>query len=123
MRYSFLIISLLLAIGFSACRTTPKNEITAAMIAGKWTIISATRDTTPTSMLNNAYIDFKSNEVFTSLPLTEEGDSVVHSSFSMMNDSMNCPSFKTNFKFKKRHDTLNAIFNTQGHRFSVDMLK
>ena len=106
----------------SSCNTTPKDEITAATIAGKWTIIAATRDSNSTAMLNNAYIDFKAGEVFTSLPLIET-DSIAHSTCTMLGDSMNCPDFKTFFKFKKRHDTLDATFFTQGFTFKVNMLK
>ncbi len=116
---------LLLIIVLTACNTTPKEEqITAESIAGRWTIISAMRGENSTKMLDNSYIDFKSGEVFTSLPLIAESlDSVVHSSYSMAGDSMNCPEFKTYFKFKKRKDTLDVAFNTQGFNFVASMLK
>ncbi len=122
MRHTYLIVFSILIIWLSACKSNPKTEeLTAATIAGKWTIISAMRDTNSTEMLNNAYIDFKSDQVFTSLPLTE--DSIAHSSFTFVSDSMNCPDFNTSFKFKKNHDTLNVTFYTAGHQFSANMLK
>ncbi len=120
----FYSLILLAFIGFTGCKTAPKNEITAESIAGKWTIVSAMRGENPTKMLDNSFIDFKSGEVFTSLPLIAESlDSVVHSPYTMTGDSVNCPDFKTYFKLKKRHDTLDVSFSQAGFSFVANMLK
>ena len=72
-------------------------------------------------MLNGAYIDIKSKQLITSLPLLDSTDAT--SPFTMFGDSMSCPHLNTYFKFKKRHDTLDATFPHLGFIFTVNMLK
>lgn len=122
MRFTYYCTLFVVAFLISSCQTEPKDAISAATIAGKWTIIAAKRDSFPTAMLNGAYIDIKTDQLVTSLPLLDTTDAS-SSPFTMFGDSMSCPNLQTYFKFKKRHDTLDATFTNLGFLFTVNMLK
>ena len=111
-------------LSINACQNEPvAAPLSAKDLVGKWSIVSAKRDSNDTEILNEYYFQFDEKAIETTLPISE-ADSLFQSPFALINNEIRCSKEKITFKINSHtKDSLLLQTKLLGHRFLMQCVK
>ena len=122
--YSFAVLGLTAAavgaVALAGCRPDYEKGL-----QGRWTVMSAQRDSSDTKTLNGVYFDIAEHELTTTMPLDENAADSLHTAFHIEDECIVLQNnTKTNFKILRlAKNKLTLETQLIGHRFVMDLLK